>query len=295
MSTRVAKKQLSAEELRLKDEQKRLKRNENTRRYRAKKRAAAKGKKTSTPKKAPICESFPPEHMKAYNYVKVLRRNGRSAEITPELLTSVSIINNLYKEVGQSKKKGGSSVSSRFGGAFSKALGAFGLAQVVWPSKPAPEKKEPIKKVSSKKASSKKAKKKYENKIPNTTDEEYDCWREYNKKGSSSQEPPRRKLALRYISIKSRFERKQKNPDIKKKRSKYDNDIKLEEPILPALVVVEPLVVTPVPKLANALDDSSAQYASNDEDTEEHFNHSWRPTTAGRFIKLTLELTLQLD
>lgn len=263
MSTRVAKKQLSAEELRLKDEQKRLKRNENTRRYRAKKRAAAKGKKTSTPKKAPICESFPPEHMKAYNYVKVLRRNGRSAEITPELLTSVSIINNLYKENRIAR------LSKNNGGAVKRIREAVG--NLFWP-KPAPQKKEV----------SKKAPKKYENKTPNTTDEEYECWREYNKKGSSSQEPSRKEKALRYISIKSRFEREQKNPNIKKKRSKYDNDIKLEEPILPALVVVEPLVVTPVPKRVNALDDLAAQYASDDEDAEEHFYANWRPTPAPR-------------
>lgn len=279
MPSRVAKKQLSEEEMRLKAEQKRLKRNENTRRYRAKKRAA-KGKKPSTPKKAPICESFPPEHMKAYNNVKVLRRNGRSAEITLELLTSVSIINNLYKENRIAR------LSKNNGGAVKRIREAVG--NLFWP-KPASQKKEV----------SKKAQKKYENKIPNTTAEEYECWREYNKKGSSSQEPPRKELALRYISIKSRFEREQKNPDIKKKHSKYD--IKIQEPTLqdqavPVLtqVVVEsvpehnqPLQDQVVPVLTpdqkrTALDELAAQYASDDDDAEEVFNSNWRPTPAPR-------------
>jgi len=279
MSSRVVKKQLSAEEMRLKAEQKRLKRNENTRRYRAKKRGAAKGKKTSTPKKAPICESFPPEHMKAYNYVKVLRRNKRSAEITPELLTSVSIINNLYKENRIAR------LSKNNGGAVKRIREAVG--NLFWP-KPAPQKKEV----------SKKAQKKYENKIPNTTVEEYECWREYNNKSSSPQEPKRRELALRYISIKSRFEREQKNPDIKKKHSKYD--IKIQEPTLQdqAVPVLTPVVVesdptlqdqvvpvlTPVQK-RTALDDLAAQYASDDDDTEEVFNANWRPTPAPRRFK----------
>ena len=266
MSSRVTKKQLSVEEMRLKAEQKRLKRNENTRRCRANKRATAKGKKSSTPKKASICASFPPEHMKAYNNVKVLRRNGRSAEITPESLTSVSIINNLYKENRIAR------LSKNNGGAVKRIREAVG--NLFWP-KPAPQKKEV----------SKKAQKKYENKIPNTTAEEYECWREYNKKGSSSQEPPRRELALRYISIKSRFEREQKNPDIKKKHSKYD--IKIQEPTLQDQVVpvLTPAVLAPAPKKITTLDELAAQYASDDDDAEEVFNANWRPTPAPRRFK----------
>jgi hypothetical protein len=168
-------------------------------------------------------------------------------------------------------------LSKNKGGAVKRIREAVG--NLFWP-KPAPQKKETIKKT----------KKKYENKIPNTTAEEYECWREYNNKSSSPQEPKRRELALRYISIKSRFEREQKNPNIKKKHSKYD--INIQEPIIPSQVVVAPLadeepvvVVAPVPSRTTALEELAAQYASDDDDTEEVFNTNWRPTPAPRRFK----------
>jgi len=265
MSSRVAKKQLSDEELRV--------------------RAAHELIAAEVDAVEPVCEDKTPIWQDLGSktkklYLESVKLAKEGLPLTPAHKEARYLRNSWYRK--KSGKKSGKAVP----------VVEAPVGQVVWPSKPAPEKKEPIKKASSKKASSKKAsskkasskkaKKKYENKTPNTTDEEYECWREYNKKGSSSQEPSRKEKALRYKSIKHRFEREQKNPNIKKKRSKYDNDIKLEEPILPALVVVEPLVVTPVPKRVNALDDLAAQYASDDEDAEEHFYANWRPTPAPR-------------
>jgi len=179
MPSRVVKKQLSEEELRIKAEQQRLKRNENTRCYRAKKRAAAK------------CAAA---------------------------------------KCAAAKSTAGKKASD---------------------TKKTPQKKEASKK------------RVVENKIPNTTEEEYECYKEYKNKRSPSQEPARKILALKYLSIKSRFERTQKNPDIKKNPSKYD--------------AIEPALETNAISKRTAIDDLATQYASDDDDLEEVFNTNWRP------------------
>jgi len=208
------------------------------------KKTAAKGKKTSAPK---ICASFPAEHMKAYNLVKMLRRNNRKKEITPELRHSASIIDKKYSE---RRTALAAAAASNTEGTVKRIREAVG--NLFWP-KPAPQKKQASKK------------RVLENKIPGTTLEEYECFREYNNNGASSQEPARKQLALKYKSIKRSYELAQKNPDRKKKRSKYES-------MTPAIAVPVP---APRPAKPVILVDAN-----------------WRPTPAPRRRNLTFLIPL---